>query len=382
MQPQRDSHSPEDLVSHVIHFCRSLREHGLLVGPSETTDAISSLSLVNILDKNQVYWAFRAVLVSRADEIAAFDDCFTGFWSFQPSSGTRSLPSGTPFVGGIRRFDRRTRAAPDDGPPEVEQPPMVQVIRTGASPVEIIARRDLTVVRGDELSEIAEMAANLARALPSRPGRRRHRHKRKGIPDLRSAFRLNLAHGGDLITLPRRVRVPRPPRILVLLDVSGSMDRHAHLLLQLVYALGQKISRVETFVFSTSLTRVTLHLKAPSFSEALRRVGDTVQHWSGGTRIGECLRTLNHEYAHLLDRNTSVFLVSDGWETGDPDHLAREIARLRRQVEKLVWLNPLLGTPDYVPLTMGLQAARPYVDVFASALDLAHLKHLPGLMRG
>ena len=139
---------------------------------------------------------------------------------------------------------------------------------------------------------------------------------------------------------------------------------------------------METFVFSTSLTRVTRDLKAPSFSEALRRVGNAARHWSGGTRIGECLGTLNDEYAHLLDRNTSVFLLSDGWETGDPDHLARELARLRKQVRRLVWLNPLLGTPDYEPLSLGLQVARSYVDTFASALDLAQLKRLPGLLRG
>ena len=151
---------------------------------------------------------------------------------------------------------------------------MFQVIRTGASFVEVVARPDLTVFRGDELAEISAIAARMVRALPSRPGRRRRRHRRRGIPDLRSALRLNLSHGGDLITLPRRRRVPRFPRLLVLLDVSGSMDRHAELLLQLIYALGQRGGRVETFVFSTSLTRVTRHLWASSFSESLRRIGD------------------------------------------------------------------------------------------------------------
>ena len=374
-----------DLVSHVIGFCRSLRKYGLLVGPSETADAIRSLRLVDLMDRDQVYWAFRTILVSRMDETAAFDDCFRRFWTFQSPQAVPTLGDTTPLLpgptqaGGIRSFFKQTLAA-DDGKSDGMQPPMVQVIRTGASPVEVVARRDLTVLRGDELAQISEIAARVVRALPSRPGRRRRRHRRKGVPDLRSAFRLSLSHGGNLISLPRRRRVPRIPRLLMLLDVSGSMNQHGELLLQLVYALGQRTGRVETFVFSTSLTLVTRQLKAPSFPEALRRIGDLVRHWSGGTRIGESLETLNREYAHLLDRNTSVFLLSDGWETGDPEHLAQQIAWLRRRVRRLVWLNPLLGSPDYAPLTLGLQAARPYVDFFASALDLEQLKRLPGLL--
>ncbi len=375
--------SQYDLVSHVIHFCRSLREHGLLVGPSETTDAVRSLGLVNILDGEQVYWAFRAILVSRLDEVVAFDDCFRQFWTFRYPQAATPLPPGPAQAGGIRPFLQQVRVAiDDDGESEGAQTPMMQVIRTGASPIEVVARRDLTAFQGDELAEVSEIASRIVHALPARPGRRRRRHKRKGIPDLRGALRLNLAHGGDLVTLPRRRRVPRVSRLLVLLDVSGSMDRHAELLLQLVFALGQRVGRIETFVFSTSLTRVTRQLKAPSFSEALSRISDLVRHWSGGTRIGDCIGDLNREYAHLLDRNTSVFLLSDGWETGDPGHLATEVARLRRQVRRLIWLNPLLGTPDYQPLTLGLQTARPYVDTFASALDLAHLKRLPQLLRG
>ncbi len=371
-----------DLVFHTVRFCRSLRGHGLLVGPSETADAVRSLGLVDLMDGDQVYWALRTILVSRMDEIAAFDDCFWQFWNFRlPHPTSPGLPSHG--ESGVMRYSRqRGRVDLSNGGQEEAEPPRVSVVRTGASPVEVIASRDLTALQRNDLAEVSQIAARMIRALPARPGRRRRRHRRKGVPDLRGAFRLSLSHDGELIMLPRRRRVPRTPRFLVLLDVSGSMDRHVGLLLQLIYALEQQRGRVETFVFSTSLTRVTRDLKAPSFSEALRRVGNAARHWSGGTRIGECLGTLNDEYAHLLDRNTSVFLLSDGWETGDPDRLARELARLRKQVRRLVWLNPLLGTPDYEPLSLGLQVARSHVDTFASALDLAHLKRLPGLLRG
>ena len=382
--PSVDTYGPEhDVVSHTVHFCRSLREYGLLVGPSETSDAILSLGLVDPLDRNQVYWAFRAILVSRVSEIPSFDECFRQFWTFRlPRQEGPPLVPGPTQAGGARRFNRQVLLPASQEEVDEAQPPVLQVIRTGASAVALNTRRDLTVFQGAQLAEMSQIAARLVRALPARPGRRRRRHKRKGVPDLRSAFRLSLPQGGDIILLPRRRKVPRVPRFLVLLDVSGSMDRHARLLLQLVYALGQRSGRVETFVFSTSLTRVTQQLKVPSFSEALWRIGNLVSHWSGGTRIGECLADLNNEYADIPDRNTTVFLLSDGWETGDPDNLARQLAVLKRRVRQLVWLNPLLGTPDYQPLTVGLQAARPHVDLFASALDLESLRRLPGLLRG
>ena len=389
MASQHDSRSierslaQEDLVSHTIRFCRALREGGLLVGPSESADAVQALGLVDIMDRAQVYWALRAVLVSRVDEVAPFDNCFHSFWTFrQPQPDAQPLYRGRPQVGGLRQFRRPTGIEVADGEPGQAEPSAVQIVRTGASPVELVGGRDLTILRGNDLEEVFQIARRITRALPSRPGRRRRRHRRKGVPDLRGALRLNLSHGGDLIALPRRRRALRVPRLLVLLDVSGSMDRHTELLLQLLYALVQGARRVETFVFSTSLSRVTRHLRAPSFSEALGQIGGQVAHWSGGTRIGGCLATLNHEYSGLLDHSTSVFILSDGWETGDPEDLAMQLARLRRRVTRLVWLNPLLGTPAYSPLTLGLQAARPYVDTFASALGLRELKRLPVLLRG
>ena len=233
----------------------------------------------------------------------------------------------------------------------------------------------------EELSELGRIATRVVRALASRPGRRRRRHRRKGIPDIRGAFRLNLGTGGDLIRLPRLRRVPRVPRLLLLLDVSGSMERHSRLLLLLAYAVAQRTTRVETFVFSTSITRVTRALHAPSFGESLQRIGEATNHWSGGTRIGECLASVNELYGGLQDRYTSVFLLSDGWDAGNPEQLAREMRRIQRRVRTVVWLNPLLGTKDYRPLTRGLQAVMPYVDHFVSAMDVSQLKRLPRLLR-
>ena len=364
----------------MVRFCRTLRDQGLLVGPRETATALSALSLVDIMDREQVYWGLRSVLVSRPHEVSSFDQCFHAFWTFWTPDAGPAKDAETPLKSGPMA-PRRHRVGGEDGSGIDAAGPSIRILRTGASPMEVSGRPDLTVFQGHQLAEVSHLAARLVRALPSRPGRRRRPHRRKGTPDLRRAIRLSLHQGGDLINLPRRRRVPRVPRLVMLLDASGSMERHANLLLQLVYALAQRAGRVETFVFTTSLTRVTRQLRTPSFGEALIRVGEQVPHWSGGTRIGESLATLNRDHAHLLDRNTSVVLLSDGWETGEPELLSLELGKLRRRVRRLVWLNPLLGTPDYEPLTLGLQAARPHVDVFASAMDLDHLRRLPQTLR-
>ena len=370
-----------DFVVHVTRFCRALRDRGFLVGPRETGDAIRATGLVDVLDRGQVYWTLRAVLPSRREEIGVFDDLFKTFWDFDTQLRTPGQKRGESDSEVVPEFSRRSQAPPLSVRGQGHADKLIQVVRTGASADEVISDKSLSATPDDELSELGRVASRIARALASRPGRRRRRHRRKGTPDLRGAFRLNLGTGGDLIRLPRLRRVPRVPRLLLLLDVSGSMEQHARLLLQLAYALAQRTTRVETFVFSTSITRVTRALQAPSFDVALHRIGEAADHWSGGTRIGECLVSINGLYGTLQDRYTSVFLLSDGWDAGDPEDLAREMRRIQRKVRTVVWLNPLIGTQDYRPLTRGLQAVMPYVDHFVSGKDISHLRRLPRLLR-
>ena len=371
-----------DFTAHLTHFCRVLRSHGLLISPQDTADVMRALSAVDMMDKGRVYWSLRALLLSRRDEIPIYDSLFERFWNFEELPLRPHIDSDDDLVGGAKEFRRTPSVAmmPEDDPSSENT--LVQMLRTGASSRASITPPDLRVLRADELSELSRIAARLIRAMASRPGRRRKRHRRKGSPDLRGAMRLNLSSGGDAMVLPRKRRVPRTPRLLVMLDVSGSMERHVQLLLQLIFAVSQHTKRVETFVFSTSATRVTRELSAPSFSEALvRALGGVVRHWSGGTRIGEALAHVNTRHEYVLSRYTTVFLLSDGWDTGEPERLSYEVQRMRRRVHRVVWLNPLLGSEDYQPLTRSLQAALPYIDHHASARDVESLKRLPRLLR-
>ena len=370
-----------DFISHLTGFCRVLREHGLLIGPLETSDAIRAVSMVDLMTEGRIYWTLRSLLVSRHEQLATFDVLFARFWNFQPLPRVKPPPNQSNKFGETRTTGRVPRALALPEEDHESKDTLIQLVRTGASGRHVTSETDLSVLDTQDMSELSRIASRIVRALASKPGRRRKRHRRKWTPDLRGAMRMSLTTGGDPVRLPRMRRVPKVPRLLVALDVSGSMDRYARLFLQLMFAVGQHTKRVEAFVFSTTVTRVTRELSSPSFSEALTRIGGAVTHWSGGTRIGESLADLNTNYDYLLNRHTTVFLLSDGWETGEPDDLAQALRRIQRRVRSVVWLNPLLGTRDFQPLARGLQAAVPYVDHFVPAADVEHLKRLPALLR-
>ena len=389
MKPQLPSITDEanptssvyDFTAHLTNFCRVLRSHGLLIGPLETADVVRAISAVDMMDRGRVYWALRALLLSRRDDIPIYDALFERFWNFEAMPLRPHIESDANLVSGAKEFRRAPNIALLPEEESSSENTLVQMLRTGASARSAASRKDLSVLRADEMPELSRIAVRMIRAMAVRPGRRRKRHPRKGSPDLRHALRLSMSSGGDMVQIPRRRRLPRVPRLLVMLDVSGSMERHVQLLLQLIFAVSQHTKRVETFVFSTSATRVTRELSAPSFSEALTRIGRVVENWSGGTRIAEALAHINTQHEHILNRYTTVFLMSDGWDTGQPLDVAHELRRMRRQVRSVVWLNPLLGSQDYEPLTRSLQSALPYIDHHASAKDVESLKRLLALLR-
>jgi hypothetical protein len=235
-------------------------------------------------------------------------------------------------------------------------------------------------------------ARELLRTLPWNLNRRRTRRWRRasgGSIDLRPVLRRNLMDGGDLVDLPRRQRREAARPIVLIADVSGSMERYSRVVLHFVYGLAHSGTRVEAFVFATRLTRVTRQLAEQRGGQALARLARDVQDWGGGTRTGEALRTFNTRWARRVMRNGPVVIVvSDGWDRGDPELLNRELARVRRSCRRLIWLNPLLGSASYEPLTRGMQTALGHVDDFLPAHNLTsieqladHLRRLPSRTR-
>lgn len=370
-----------DLASAMVRFGALLREHGLPVTLVQVTDAVRALEHVDLADRDEVRLALRAVFTGRPEEIPTFDRCFEGFWRLAPREapglpGLIAIPSAEEEApaplpgGGQRRETLALDAWGDTEEPEAGEPLGVP----GVSDREALVGQDFSTFSPDQLEEVYRLTVQIARRLARRLGRRRRPAARKGRVDLRRTLRANLSRG-DLIDLRYRRRKPRKVRLVLLCDVSGSMDLYSRFLLQFLFAMQNVFGRVETFTFSTRLTRVTEHLRGRSYRQVLRRLQE-VRDWSGGTRIGESIAQFNRDWSHLIDRWTIVVVLSDGWDTGEPTLLAGELLRIKRRAGRLIWLNPLLGNPSYEPLTRGMTAALPLVDDFAPAHNLAALRSL------
>jgi len=361
-----------DLVEHTARFCRRLRAEGLRLGPGDTLDAARALDSVDLVDREDVRLALRTALVKRVEDARLFDALFESFWG-----GATPMGRNPPVIPPDAEEEQEGRGVSARRRPTSGSPEEVQEFAVPApSAREALGQKDFATFGEEELREITALARRIARRLSARPGRRWKLTRRGEQVSLRRTLREAMKTGGELSTLTYRERKLRRTRLVILADVSGSMDLYARLLLQFLYALQNEFSRVETFVFATRLSRVTEQLRARGYQHALGNLSDRVQDWSGGTRIGESLAAFVAGWPRLVDRRTVVVVLSDGWETGDPAVLGEALGVLKRRAGRLVWLNPLLGSPGYQPLTRGMQAALPHLDVFAPANDLASLEQL------
>lgn len=374
-----EDRGPSDLVLNLLRFCRALRHRGVPVTPAEAVDAARALSAIDVTSQRELYLGLRAVLVGRVEDYPLYDELFTTHWRDAGAADPASTPPGLRAEGprqalppgrqsaAALALDRWGGAAAGD-----EEPVGVPVVGDQES----LAEKDFSTFGAQELDEITRVATRLARRLASRPSRRWRPVRRGGRVHPRRTARQAFRTGGEVVELSHRRRKLRKTKLVLLCDVSGSMDLYSRFLLQFLFALQNRFSRVETFVFSTRLDRVTEQLRGGSYRQALHRLSREVHGWSGGTRIGESLAAFVDGWPRLVDRRTVVVVLSDGWDTGEPAVLAGALGAIHRRAGKLIWLNPLLGSPEYQPLTRGMQAALPHVDVFAPAHNLASLRGL------
>ena len=357
------------LVERTVELCRALRDHGALVTTSHAFDAVRALRVAGVHERQQAYYALRTVLASRPEDFDLFDALFDEMFSPRPDSRPRKPPAASRKPGTEEGPPSLSGWGPAGTGEEVEQ-------TKAASEHSGRGEKDFRSFGTDELEEIERIARRIARKLAARPSRRWKAARTGARVDLRRTMRRAPSSGGELVDLRFRRRKPRKTRIVAICDVSGSMDLYSRLLLQFLYALQGSTARVETFVFSTALRRVTEALRGRDYGEALRELAAEVHDWSGGTRIGACLAEFNESFGNLVDSRTVVVILSDGWDTGDPSILSDALESLKLRSRRLVWLNPLLGSPAYEPLTLGMQAALPHLSVFAPAHNLASLRAL------
>ncbi|QBD83519.1 VWA domain-containing protein [Ktedonosporobacter rubrisoli] len=405
----KDIERGERLLYRLTEFGRLLWEVGINVGPRQLLDLTETLNHIDITNKEDFYHALKCCLLGKHELEPIFDQMFTYYWLVRDNPNQKKDAS----KGAARRQERQMRLPPSERKrlaehlnsneqrrelrPETRQTdrrPAPQDKRyddedndegnpQGAaySAIERLRKKDFEDFTWDEVQEAKRLMAEMRWNLGMRPTRRKSPSRNGSYPDMRRIVRRNLKYGAELIELTWRETKRKPRPLVIICDISGSMSLYSRLLLHFIHTITNGLLNVEAFVFGTRLTRITRQLKKRDVDDAVRDVSKSVQDWSGGTRIGDALHNFNHAWAkRVLGRGAVVLVISDGWDRGDSGVLQVEMDRLQHSCHRLIWLNPLLGSPDYRPLTIGMKTALPFIDNFLPAHNLDSLISLGNLL--
>ncbi len=359
-----------------VGFVDTLRRSGHPVSLTSSRLFTDALAEVDLAEPEQFYWAARASLVHRPEDVALFDGVFAAYWGGDPSGLVWRPPQQPPHLT-IALDD------PEELPEGVSAPPEGgDTISVRYSSTEVLGRKDFADYSDEELDESRRLMAQMRLGGADRPSRRRRPHRGvNGMLDMRRTVRRALRTGGEPLSLARARRGTRPRRLVLLLDVSGSMEPYARALIRFVHATVAGRQRVEAFALGTRLTRLTRELSTRDPDRALLAAGLAVDDWSGGTRLGDGLRCFNDEWGcRGMARGAVVVILSDGWDRGDPADMAEQMARLSLVAHRVVWVNPLKASPGYQPLARGMAAALPHVDDFVEGHCLDSLEMLADVM--
>ncbi|MCB9052818.1 MAG: VWA domain-containing protein [Lewinellaceae bacterium] len=364
------------LSANIVAFCRFLRQKGYTIGPQEEADALQALEVLAPFESPEsLQLCLKATLARTLPQQMLFDELYRQYWRELEKAVNSKVKEGaaekkqagkqpTPKVQSIKNWLQGNQSR------ETEE-------MATYSTHEVIGRKDFSAFGSDGLWEVARLIHRIARSLALRQSRRRKRTNRPLQLDLRRTLRLNMRRGGEILDLAYYEPARNKQQIVLLCDVSKSMDLYSRFLIQFVYAFQNAYRRIETFVFSTSLYRVTSQLRQRDFGIALNGLADAVPGWSGGTKIGASFQEFCRSHGgKLLNKRTIVIIMSDGWDTGNAEELSESMRFIRSKAAKVIWLNPLAGSAGFEPTTLGLQAAMPFIDVFASAHNAESLRDL------
>ena len=395
MADRSTPHAPDPLAP-LVAFGRELRTAGLPVGTGRILTFCRAVAALGLTDRDSLYWAGRTSMIGRKEDFDAFDDAFDAWYRSLGTKGELLIELTLPMSGGtkpdanwgdmpdnlevtIGGIAAQWRSAGDDDPEDDEE----TSIRIVASGVEVLREKSFPDLTEDERARVAAMIRRLAVTVPVERTRRTRPSPKGTTFDIRRTLRRSLRTQGEPFDRAWRKRKTRTRPLVLILDISGSMAPYARALMQFGYAAMAAGRRVEVFVFGTRLTRVTRTLRTKDPDRALHEIGKQVADWEGGTRIGESLKTLLDGWSQRAAlRGSIVVLCSDGLERGDPDLLKAQMARLRRLAHRVVWVNPLKGSPRYEPLARGMAAAMPSIDEFLSGHNLESLEHLGRVLGG
>ncbi len=375
-----DGENQSEIAANIVSFCRFARTNGIAAGVSGTLGALESAAVLDDLNRDNLKAALKSGLCASKDEWDAFDPIFERFWSeAREIPEPRSADEQRKRAAQSRRKESRhgDNVLSLPGGVSDEAPEDEGKVISGASAHERLAQADFSEVPRQDQAELQRLAQRLFKQMSLRLSRRLKISELRDQLDLRRTIRRSIGRGGEPLDLLFKGRKPKKARLVLLLDVSGSMNLYSLFLLRFAHALQNHFERTDTFIFSTSLQEISGALRSKDLASALQCVAENSAGWAGGTKIGESLRDFNQRYgAKLLSRETLFLILSDGLDTGEPETLAEELQAIKRRVRTLIWLNPLLGLADYQPAARGMAAALPCVDVFAPAHSLDSLLQL------
>jgi uncharacterized protein with von Willebrand factor type A (vWA) domain len=381
------------LAENVMHFARVLRAAGLPIGPDRVLDAVRALEVAGVERRDDFYWTLASVFLDRREQFEIYDQAFHIFWR-DPQLLERVMAMFLPQVYGRQgREDRETSSRvaealhpkprkPQDAPIEPPQETQLDASLSFSSR-EVLQHADFETMTAEEIAQAKKMLANLRLPIPEIRTRRLEPDPDGPRVDLRASLRASLRNGAKIITLKRRSPQRRHPPLVVLCDVSGSMNRYSRMFLHFLHAITNDRDRVTSFVFGTRLTNISRYLRHRDVDVAMSGVSEAIADWSGGTRIGNCLREFNLRWSRrVLGQNAVVLMISDGLDGDVGEGLGREMERLHKSCRKLIWLNPLLRYEGFEARPAGVRAMLPHVDEFLPVHNVASLMDLARALEG
>lgn len=394
MQPNSEPGSrkpiePGRFAANVMHFGRCLRAAGLPVGPGRVLEALRALEAIGVGGREEFYWTLHSVFVNRRDQRELFDQAFHIFWR-KPDLLEEMMKLSLPAIeidekAAEQDISRRLsealapekRPGQGDAPDDAEESAIEHDATLTFSEREILQAKDFEDMSADEIARAKRVIQTMRLPIMAVPTRRFFSHAQGDRVDLRKTLRNSLRGGGASIDLARKVRKKRHPPLVILADISGSMERYARMLLHFMHAITNDRDRVFSFVFGTRLTNITRELGSRDIDIALAKVGDLVEDWSGGTRIGHCLDDFNRTWSRrVLGQGALVLLITDGLDRDAGDGLEAAMERLHKSCRRLIWLNPLMRYDGYAPTAMGARAIIKHVDDVRTVHNLVSLADL------
>ena len=374
------------LLQQITDFCRLLRQMGVNVTTTNQLSWCESVQLIDIGEREAFYHTARTNLIAGEADRATFDTAFDLFWryprpEFQAVDTEEETPEPTSLQDLSDASDEQDIVEQWLDTETEDEEEGQEDDSTAYSAEDLLTRKDFSEFTREDMEEAREIVAKLAAVLATKLSRRKVVGKRGKTIDFRRSWRQSLVHGGEPLELIRKQQKIKKTKILLLCDVSGSMDCYAKFLIQFIYGMQQELREVDVAVFSTHLTDITGLLRRKGLAEGLNEVANVVPDWSGGTKIGESLLEFYRQFAPSFSAYRSVvILISDGWDRGDGDVLRRSMEMIHRHAYRLIWLNPLLGSDGYQPICRGIRTALPYVDYFLPAHNLESLAQLTKIL--